>query len=79
MHKRSSKDVDQIAAQIVQEVVDAIYPSGAVMGKNPAAVALGRMGGRKGGPARAARLSKAQRTEIARKAAAARWGARAGA
>ena len=79
MHKRSSKDVDHIAAQIVQEVVDAIYPSGAVKGKNPAAVALGRMGGRKGGPARAARLSKAQRSEIARKAAAARWGSRAGA
>jgi hypothetical protein len=41
--------------------------------KNPAAVALGRLGGKKGGPARAARLTKEQRAEIARKAARARW------
>lgn len=42
--------------------------------KNAAAVALGRAGGRKGGAARAASLSKAQRSEIAKKAAKARWG-----
>jgi hypothetical protein len=42
-------------------------------GKNAAAVALGRLGGKKGGPARAAKLSKARRSEIAQKAAAARW------
>jgi hypothetical protein len=42
-------------------------------GKNPAAVALGRLGGQKGGKARAAKLTAEQRTEIARKAAAARW------
>ena len=42
-------------------------------GKNPAAVALGRLGGKKGGHARAARLSAEQRSEIARKAALARW------
>jgi len=41
--------------------------------KNPAAVALGRLGGRKGGPARAEKLSKARRMEIARTAAQARW------
>jgi hypothetical protein len=41
--------------------------------KNPAAVALGALGGAKGGKARAARLSKAKRKEIARKAARARW------
>ncbi|MEO6306883.1 MAG: hypothetical protein ABIO96_12955 [Nitrospiraceae bacterium] len=41
--------------------------------KNPAAVALGRLGGLKGGKARAAKLSKKQRAEIARKAAKARW------
>jgi len=40
--------------------------------KNPAAVALGRLGGLKGGNARAASLSKKDRSEIARKAAAAR-------
>ncbi len=41
--------------------------------KNAAAVALGRLGGLKGGRARAARLSAAERREIARKGAAARW------
>lgn len=43
-------------------------------GKNPAAVALGRLGGKKGGKARAKALTPERRREIARKAAAARWG-----
>jgi len=42
-------------------------------GKNPAAVALGRLGGLKGGKARAEKLTPEQRSEIARIAAAARW------
>jgi hypothetical protein len=42
-------------------------------GKNPAAVALGRLGGMKGGKARAASLTEQRRAEIAKKAAAARW------
>lgn len=42
-------------------------------GKNAAAVALGRLGGRKGGPARAKKLSAKRRAEIARKAAKSRW------
>ena len=42
-------------------------------GKNAAAVALGRLGGAKGGKARAAKLSAKKRSEIAKKAAAARW------
>jgi hypothetical protein len=41
--------------------------------KNPAAVALGRKGGKKGGPARAANLTAKQRSESARKAVQARW------
>jgi hypothetical protein len=41
--------------------------------KNPAAVTLGRLGGLKGGPARAASLSAAKRKRIAKKAAHARW------
>ena len=41
--------------------------------KDPAAVALGRKGGLKGGKARAASLTQEQRTEIAKKAAAKRW------
>ena len=42
-------------------------------GKNPAAVALGKLGGPKGGAARAAALSPAKRKAIAKKAAQARW------
>jgi len=41
--------------------------------KNPAAVALGKRGGKKGGPARAAALSPERRTEIARAAVLMRW------
>jgi hypothetical protein len=43
--------------------------------KNPAAVALGRLGGLKGGKARAAKLSPSKRKAIAKKAAQARWAA----
>ena len=42
-------------------------------GKNPAAVALGRLGGLKGGKARAAKLGKAKLSAIAKKATRARW------
>jgi len=42
-------------------------------GKNPAAVELGRLGGLKGGKARAEKLSAKKRTEIAKKAASKRW------
>ena len=45
-------------------------------GKNPAAVELGRLGGLKGGKARAKKLTKKQRSEIAKKAASARWAKR---
>ena len=69
MPKRSSnkppQDMTVLAASIVEEAIDE--------GKNPAAVELGRLGGKKGGPARAAKLSKKRRREIARKAAQARW------
>ena len=45
-------------------------------GKNPLAVALGRLGGLKGGKARAEKLTKAERSESASKAAKARWAAK---
>lgn len=70
MPKRSSKDPNQIAASILAAVT---AEAEAQPQKNPAAVALGRMGGLKGGKARAASLSPAKRTQIARKAATARW------
>jgi len=73
MPKRSSKDVNQLAADILRAATgepEALTSRGT---KNPAAVALGRLGGLKGGKARAASLPKSKRAEIARKAAAARW------
>lgn len=70
MHKRSSKDVNQLAASILAQVTEEAQAQPA---KNPAAVALGRMGGLKGGKARAASLSAAKRAKIAKKAAAVRW------
>lgn len=65
---RPTSDVNQIAASIVAQLAGEPLD-----GRNPAAVALGRMGGLKGGPARAKRLSKAQRHKIAVKAAKSRW------
>ena len=77
MPKRSSKqDVNEIAKSIVDKLTDDLEPKeeSAKPEKNPAAVALGRLGGKKGGPARAKKLSKKRRSEIAKKAAMARWG-----
>jgi len=71
MHKRASKDVNIIASDIVSETTGepAIQP----ITKNQAAVILGRLGGKKGGAARAKALSATRRQEIARKAANQRW------
>ena len=63
-----------MAARIVEQATtDNPDFVGAIETKNPAAVELGRLGGKKGGPARAKKLSKKRRTEIAKKAAAVRW------
>ncbi len=64
-------DANQRAKSIVDLTTDISESSDA--GKNQAAVALGRLGGLKGGRVRAERLSKEERSEIAKKAAAARW------
>ena len=77
MPKRSSspKDLNQIAASIVAQSTGQSLPVVQLKPeKNPAAVALGRLGGLKGGKARAAKLSPQTRKQIARKAAVARWG-----
>lgn len=80
MPKRSSKrprDPNQLAKLIIDMATGEAPPDAkADDGKNPAAVALGRLGGLKGGKARAEKLSKAKRAAIARKAARARWGGR---
>ena len=65
------RDVNQAAHQTIQAVIDRTEPAPPV--KNLAAVALGKLGGLKGGPARAAKLTPEQRREIAQKGARARW------
>ena len=77
MPERSRKkpsDMNQLAKSIVEEVTaEELQAKAIAEGKNPAAVMLGRLGGLKGGKARAIKLSAAQRKEIAKKAANARW------
>jgi hypothetical protein len=71
MHKRSSRDVNQAVASLIDSVIRKNDPEQSA--KNPAAVALGKLGGIKGGPARAAVLSERRRRDIAKRAAQARW------
>ena len=82
MQKRSRKkkkrlDVNELASSIAKDATEPeTEPEGTKPeneGKNPAAVVLGRLGGLKGGRARAKKLTKKQRSEAARKAALARW------
>jgi hypothetical protein len=87
MPKRSSKkskstDISQLARAIVEEATGESLAHQALpkeplqkptRKKNPAAVALGKLGGRKGGLARAKKLSPEQRKAVAEKAARARW------
>lgn len=70
---KKKKDLNELAFNIVQQATGQIQPEETPSDKNPAAVALGRLGGLKGGPARAKKLSKKKRSEIAKKAAKARW------
>lgn len=72
MPKRSSK-AQKDTQQLARRVLDAVVPDADHPPKNPAAVALGRLGGLKGGLARAEKLSTKRKREIARKAAEARW------
>lgn len=67
-----TNDINALAASIVQKATEEPIPE-PMPEKNPAAVALGRLGGLKGGKARAESLSANQRREIAQKAAKIRW------
>lgn len=78
--KKREHDFAVTAFRVVQEAtkeaeaVEIEQPEPeATEGKNPHAVALGRLGGKKGGKARAQKLTPEQRREIAKKAARARW------
>ena len=78
MPRRSSKDglptdPNEAAVRGVAILADKGAAVPRAPEKNPAAVALGRMGGKKGGQARAQKLSAERRSEIALRAAEARW------
>jgi hypothetical protein len=68
------KDTNQLAKNIVDLAIGEIADPITESIKNPHAVALGRLGGLKGGKARAEKLSSKKKSEIAKKAALARWG-----
>lgn len=75
MPSRASKppegeDFNQAAFRVVKQATEKHDPD---RPKNPAAVALGRLGASKGGKARAKALTAARKKQIARKAAEARW------
>ena len=79
MPDRSSKrprDANPLTKLIADVATGAAEPPEIDEGKDPAAVALGRKGGLKGGRARAEALSKNRRKEIAKKAAKSRWSRR---
>ncbi len=71
--RKRPRDISQRAKLIVDIATGEVEDKEPDTGKNPAAVALGRLGGVKGGKARAAKLTPEQRSEIAQKAAQARW------
>ncbi len=68
-------DINQLAAKIVEMATNEQPPEDD--GKDPAAVALGRKGGLKGGHARAAKMTPEERTAWAQEMAAKRWGSKA--
>ena len=79
MPKRSSKprDLNSLAAAIVAQSTDPEDKGDdPYEGKNPAAVELGRLGGKKGGKARAEKMTAKQRSDAAKKAAETRWSKR---
>jgi hypothetical protein len=70
---RRPKDLNSLAKFITDMATGQVELPKTDQGKDPAAVALGRKGGLKGGKARAEKLSANKRSEIARKAAESRW------
>ncbi len=76
MTPKRPRDPNQLAKSIIDIATGQKPdrdPTPEEQGKDPAAVALGKKGGLKGGKARAASMTPEQRAEIAKKAAAARW------
>lgn len=71
--RKRPSDPNELARQIMDEATGDAPPFDPDEGKDPAAVALGRKGGLKGGKARAEKMTAEERAESARKAAQARW------
>ncbi len=71
--KKRPRDINERAKLIVDIATGEVEDKSADEGKNLHAVALGRLGGIKGGKARARTLTPKQRSEIAKKAALIRW------
>lgn len=71
--RKRPRDVNELARQLVDEATGEAPKLDPDEGKDPAAVALGRKGGLKGGKARAAKLTPEERSEAAKRAAQARW------
>jgi hypothetical protein len=72
--QKRPRDPNQLAWQVVQEATgQADRPAEMPDTRNPAAVALSKLGASKGGHARAAALSASRRSAIAKKAVQARW------
>jgi len=71
--RKRPRDLNALAASIVRDSTDEDKPESVDDGKDPAAVALGRKGGLKGGRARAERLTAEERSASAKKAAETRW------
>jgi hypothetical protein len=72
--RKRPRDLNQLAKFIVDvSTGDAELPECQPDNRNPAAVELGKLGGQKGGKARANKLTREERQEIARRAAQARW------
>lgn len=71
--KKRPRDSNELAHRIFLESIGEAEKTEPPKVKNPAAVALGKLGGLKGGAARAASLTPKKRSQIAAKAAKARW------
>jgi hypothetical protein len=74
--RKTPADVNSNAVRVARLAVGADPKPEKPRKKNPAAVALGRLGASKGGNARAAALSPKRRSKIAKEAAEKRWGMR---
>jgi len=71
--RKRPRDVNELGKRLVEEATGEEPKYDPDAGKDPAAVALGRKGGLKGGRARAEKMTAEERREAARKAAQARW------